>query len=391
MTRNGDRFRLGINYWPRSSGMYAWQAFDIGEWREDFSRIAALGLEVVRFFLMWEHVQPGPREVDRIALDQVAAVMDALADSGLRGMPTLFCGHMSGVNWLPAWTLDPRVPHGRFRTITLAGESPFGIGDFYADPALLAAQRLFCARVAGRIGAHPALFAWDLGNEFSNLRDPAHPFDAREWSRSLTGALRARSAAPVTGGTHGEDLERDRRLRLSSLCDPWEFATMHGYSVYSAFARDRLDTNVVPFLFDLAGSFARKRVLFSEFGNPTCPPGPPPPYACLNENELADYGARVLDKLHRAGALGAMWWCWADYVPALAALPPFDRAPHELTFGIVRADGSFKPIAQCLAAFAQQRRTVQTVLPRLGDEEAYYRGLPSSTARAYEEFTACAR
>ena len=71
---------------------------------------------------------------------------------------------------------------------------------------------------------------------------------------------------------------------------------------------------------------------------------------------MAEYASAVLDRLHARGALGAFWWCWADYDPSLASLPPFDRAPHELRFGIVRSDGSLKPVAERLAAFAREAR-----------------------------------
>ena len=45
------RFSLGVNYWPRRSAMAMWRRFDAGEIREDFARIAGLGLDAVRFFL----------------------------------------------------------------------------------------------------------------------------------------------------------------------------------------------------------------------------------------------------------------------------------------------------------------------------------------------------
>ena len=271
-----SRFLLGINYWPRSSAMYAWERFDLAEIREDMARIKSLGLDVVRFFLLWERFQPHPDVVDEAALEQFEAVMAAIHDTGLQAMPTLFCGHMSGVNWLPAWTLDPDTPHGRFRTISGGSASPYGIGDFYADPHLLRAQTLFAHRVAERVRDHPALYAWDLGNEFSNLREPATPTDAAAWSVRLTETLIEYSNVGATGGLHGEDLERDRHIRPSSISKPWSFATMHGYPVYSAFARDRMDPNVVPFLMQVTQSCSGKRVLFSELGNPQCAPGQRP-------------------------------------------------------------------------------------------------------------------
>ena len=45
-----------------------------------------------------------------------------------------------------------------------------------------------------------------------------------------------------------------------------------------------------------------------------------------------------------------MLWCFSDYASALHAVPPFDRATHERSFGLWRADGSPKPaVAQVTA------------------------------------------
>jgi endo-1,4-beta-mannosidase len=382
-----ERFLLGVNYWPRTSAMSMWTRFDLGEIDEDFARIAAMGLEVVRFFLLWEAFQPTPDAMSPEALDRFEAVLDRAAAHGLRTMPTLFCGHMSGVNWLPAWALDPAYPSPRFRTFTASGESPFGIGDFYTGE-LLDAQRTFARAVGERAREHAAVFCWDLGNEFSNLRPPRSASDAQHWSAALTHDLFTTSNIASTGGLHGEDLTFDRAIRPSSIAEPWRFATMHGYPVYSAFARGPGDAEVVPFLAALATSCSHKRVLFSEFGNPTCPPhgSASGSYACLTEDEMAVYARRVLDRLQHRGALGAFWWCWADYAPDLASTPPFDGAPHELSFGIVRGDGSEKPVAQALAAFARERRDVRETPPPIVEEAAFYAGLPATLDDAYAAY-----
>lgn len=390
--------------------MHMWQRYDAGEIREDFARIAGLGLDSVRFFLRWDDFQPAPESMDPLMLERLEEVVGIAADANLRVMPTLFSGHMSGVNWLPAWTLDRSTPAGRFRTITRDGESPLGIGDFYAGP-LLDAQLLFARSVGERLREHPAIVAWDLGNEFSNLREPTSEAAAADWSRRLSAALRETSGLPVTAGTHGEDLTRDRNMRFASLCAPFAFATMHGYSVYSSFARNRLDAEVVPFLSLLAASFSFKPLLFTEFGNPTCPQNklspfervalpdePPTPtisaedplfatYACLTEQENATYCTAVLERLHADGRLGAYFWCWADYASSLHADPPFDRATHELSFGIIRSDGSEKPVATALAAFAREKREVVPArdMPMISSTY-YYRTLPTSTKTLFDAF-----
>ncbi len=149
-------FQLGVNYWPHSSAMAMWSRFDPGEIGEDFARIAGLGLRVVRFFLTWETFQPQPYEVDGTALRRLDAVLEAARAHGLQTMPTLFTGHMSGVNWLPEWTLDRSRPAGRFRTISGGRDVPAGAGDLYRGP-LLDAQRYFARALGARYRAHAAI------------------------------------------------------------------------------------------------------------------------------------------------------------------------------------------------------------------------------------------
>lgn len=406
-------FLLGINYWPRRSAMYMWERFDLGEIREDFAHIRALGLSVVRFFLSWDDFQPAADRMDESMMHRFDAFMDALADAGLQAMPTFFTGHMSGVNFLPEWVLDRSRPHGRFRTFGRDSvEFPWGAGDFYGEP-LLGALRFQVRAIGARARGHQALYLWDLGNEFSNVRSASSPQQAAQWSRTLTDDLREVSGAGCVAGTHGEDITDDRGIRPSSFCAPHECAIMHGYSVYGDLARSRTDPEVVPFLCQLWQSMAGKPVLFSEFGNPSCPPGtvspydrqplpgdPPAdtsqlpanaaPYACLTDDEMAVYCNEVLERLHRRGALGAFWWNWANYSPELSSTPPFDRADHEMTFGIIRVDGSEKPVARTLQNFAAQARQTVAPPPPIVREADWYanRADKAYQRRMYEQYLA---
>lgn len=403
-------FLLGINYWPRRSAMYMWERFDLGELREDFARIRSLGLSVVRFFITWDDFQPQADRMDPAMLLKFDGVMSALADAQLRAMPTFFTGHMSGVNYLPEWSLDRSRPHGRFRTFGRGlREMPWGIGDFYSG-SLLDAARLHVRTIGERCRRHEALYMWDLGNEFSNMRSANSPQESANWSKRLTEDLFEVSGAATSAGNHSEDLTEDRGIRPSSFCAPFPCSVMHGYSVYSHFARSRTDPEVVPFLCQVMQSMSGKAVLFNEAGNPTCPPGtvspydrvplpgqPPPdarelppnaaPYACLTEDEMARYCYDVLDRLQQRGAIGAFWWNWADYAKALADTPPFDKAKHELTFGIIRSDGNYKAVAQTLARFAQEARPVVPPPAPIVREEDWYANVNQAYQKArYEEY-----
>jgi len=409
----GAPFLLGVNYWPRRCAMAWWRAFDPGEFEDDCARMATLGLRAVRFFLMWEDLQPEPDHLDAGVLAHADRVLDACARHDLLAMPTLFTGHMSGVNWLPRWTLERGTPAGRFRTIAGGLERASGIGDFYADPILLRAQ-VFCAsRLAERWRGHPALWAFDLGNEFSNLREPRTPADAASWSARLCEALAPANVA-ITGGLHAEDVERDRGIRPSTISRRWQVATMHGYAVYSLWSRGRRDADAVPFL----GAVMRalqggKPMLFSEWGAPQCPPGTRSPseyvllpgaqgeadvpaqpapgmasYACYTERELAEYAMAALARLHREGAVGAFYWCWSDYDPALAQAPPFDRAPWELRFGLHDERGAIKEIGERLRSFCRSGPTIQPPLAFDVDEAAWYADPPRYLREAYARYLA---
>jgi hypothetical protein len=403
--------------------MGMWRRFDAVEIAEDVARIAGLGLDAIRIFLRWDDFQPQPDALDRAMLEHLERVVGLAAGAGLQVVPVLFCGHASGVNFLPAWSLDSKRSHGRYRTIVGDSESPFGLGNPYTAP-LLDAQLRFARAVGERLRGHAGIRAWDLGHAFSNVREPgskrvssgehstepASEPEVADWSRRLTAALHESSAIEVTAGTQAADVTQDRSLRLSSLCAPFGFASMAGSTVSCAFARNRLDPEVVPFLATLAAAFSFKAVLVTGFGNPTCPrdkfsaferfagPSERPnltisaddtafaTYPCLTEYENATYCTDVLERLHADGRLGAFWWCWADYADDERE-PPFDEAPHERSFGIIRSDGTEKPVARALAAFAAEGRSVarSNDMPMISSTY-YYRTLPTSTKTLYDAF-----
>ena len=102
----GRKFILGSNYWPREKAMYWWGEFDLSPARRDFSLMAEYGLELIRVFLLWEDFQPEINRISVRALDDLVRVADLANDRRIKILPTFFCGHMCGVNWLPSWILE---------------------------------------------------------------------------------------------------------------------------------------------------------------------------------------------------------------------------------------------------------------------------------------------
>jgi len=339
-----------------------WSLFNKAEVENDFARIAAGGFDSVRVFLTWEDFQPEENRADQAALDRLVEVADLAVEFGLALMPTLFTGHMSGVNWIPSWALGCSSVDDRFRVVSQGKVVKAGLRNWYTDGGVEAAQCLLAAEVASALAGHPALLAWDLGNENSNCVIPQTRASAHRWLARVSAAIRGVDAeALVTVGLHMEDLEEDRRLgpRESSVsCD---FLSMHGYPIYAQWADGPADYRLLPFLARLTRWLGEGReVMFTEFGLPTYNRGARGEQSALliEEDAAAVYTAAALEALRRAGCAGAMLWCYSDYEPALQRTPPFDLAPHELSFGLWRADGSPKASVEAVAAFAGAERCV---------------------------------
>ncbi len=144
------------------------------------------------------------------------------------------------------------------------------------------------------------------------------------------------------------------------------------------------------------GSVADADVLFSEFGLPTYREGDPASDRArvtsssplIEENMAARYVGRVLAGLRRAGATGAMLWCYSDYEPATFALPPLDEAIHERSFGLWRADGTPKPAVEVVRAFAGEPRLAPPEAEPWIDVDAdrYWRRPGAELMRLYERY-----
>ncbi len=344
-----------------------WSDFDREEVAADFARIAASGLDSIRLFLTWADFQPTPNEVDRHMLNRLIAVADLATGAGVTLVPTLFTGHMSGVNWIPAWALGGTDRDDRFRVVSNGRVNGSALRNWYSDPLIVRAQAFLATETAGALAGHEAVWMWDLGNENSNCVIPPTASTAREWLRQIASAIRtADPDARLTIGLHMEDLENDRVLGPREASDVCEVLSMHGYPIYARWADGPTDEQLLPFLAAVTGWLAGggRDVLFAEFGLPTYRRGDPAgeavrrqdPSSLVEEATAAAYTERALGALQAAGCMGAMLWCYSDYDSAIWKDPPLDLAVHERSFGLWRADGSPKPSVAVVEAFAGARR-----------------------------------
>jgi endo-1,4-beta-mannosidase len=260
--------------------------------------------------------------VDRQLLDRLIAVADLADHTGLALIPTLFTGHMSGVNWIPSWALGGTDGDDRFRVVSGGRVMGTGLRNWYSDDAMVRAQVLLAGEVASALAGHEAIWMWDLGNENSNCVLPPSRSSARDWLRRIVSAIRTSDqSALVTVGLHMEDLEQDRKLGPQLAAEVGDLLSMHGYPSYTPWADGPTDEQLLPFLAHVA-------------------------------RWLGDGSDLLFSALQDAGCAGAMMWCHSDYDSALWERPPLDLAVHERSFGLWRADASPKPSLAAVEAFA---------------------------------------
>jgi endo-1,4-beta-mannosidase len=326
----------------------AWlKPYDPALTRRHFGRAAGAGFDSVRVFLPWEDAQPTAGTVDPAVLGHLVDVADAAGEAGVELIVTLFTGHMSGVNWIPSWATGAGSRDPRFRVIAGGRVQPdeSGLRNWYTDPEVTAAQERLAGAAARALAGHPAIWAWDLGNENSNCTVPPDRPTGEAWLERMAGAIRAADAGrPVTIGTHMEDLEEDRGIGPAEAARHCDFVCMHGYPIYAGWAEGPTDHHLLPFLAQVTRWLSGGAdVLFEEVGLPPALDTLAAEAPLVSEASAAAYTGRSLDALREAGCTGALLWCFSDYDEALYRLPPLDLATHERSFGLWRADGSPKP------------------------------------------------
>ena len=383
-------FELGVNYWPRRSAMYMWRELDIVQVRDEMAQIADLGFDVVRLFALTQDFLPQPLTVAGDMVDHLVEVVRAAKDAGLRIVPTLIVINMSGKFWWPAWMLDAQ---GR-------------PGDLFSDPTILRSQSMLVETCARALAGDDAIRAFDLSNEIDDSQRPRTRDAGWLWAALLANTVRrVAPGTPIQIGMHLPSLTTEQYMRVDDVAEVADEDLMHAYPLYCDMARSFLDPELVPFSCALTAGLAGtgRPPLMQEFGLCTAPPGvaghtitddflgQPLRQYLASEEEGAEYYQAVLERLVNIGAAGAYAWCYGDYDSRLFDRPPISTAVRERTFGLVRADGSEKPVAAVFRNFRKRRDAGALAgpgaggVPRVLDVSAdeYYRAPRANFERLY--------
>jgi endo-1,4-beta-mannosidase len=356
--KNHD-FTIGVNYWPQRTAMFMWRHFDPATVKEDMAAIAALGCSCVRIFLLWEDFQPHPRQCAVVMLDRLVKFMELAGDCKLGVIPTLFTGYAAGLRWLPPWMLLASADPGGDGIFSLGGVHSLRAKNPYEDVEVLEAELYFLRELTNALVGHPALFAWDLGNEPFRWAIPPDEIAVSIWFQAMSETLRDRTGSvPITLGLGPDDLEAQPKLTLLPASRYLDYLSIHVYPCRLSWAGGPLDPGPLPFVGSMTHWLTDKPVLLQEFGVPTAPmlkqgrtmQELPQDLSLVDEEGAARFAEKSLGLARRFGMIGAFWGCYGDYHPITWSQPPLDRNANERFLGLLRDDGSPKPVATVFGA-----------------------------------------
>lgn len=323
-----DRYIVGVNYWASHAAHKMWERWDAEQVEQDMALVRSLGLNAVRTFFWTPQLNPLPGVIDQNVLIHFQEFLDICQRHRLSVFPTIFVGHMSGINWDIPWR------QGR---------------DFCADPYMVYWESYLVKELVARFKDHPAILGWILTNELPNYTGSLRPETATTWTRAMYYA--AREADPnVIVGT-GDGARCEARPDYDGFRVEWirDHVSYFGVHLYNYFHWEQGDFDELRTAYRIPCRIryvdVGKPVLLEEFGLSDLNSG---------SEEAVGYYRSVLYGSWANGACGALAWCLTDF--DLMDMTPYEFQPHELKFGVATATRKPKPQGEELAAFARFAR-----------------------------------
>jgi endo-1,4-beta-mannosidase len=356
-----ERFSIGINYWPGETAMYWWRMFSSAQVKRDFSVLAEYRFDVARINLLWEDFQPEIGMVSVRALDHLVQVANIAHDHRLQILPTFFCGHLSGFNWVPSWLVESGKTKGDFPVCTEGKIIKNRLRNMFTDRDVRKAQKLFVHETASALQGHPAIWGWDLGNQITRFAIPPSQDHTRAWFEEMLNELRRRDAhLPVTTAIHQGDLERPGLMGPKEAAGYCDFLSVHAGPPFPQWADGSGDSLFPVFQCLMTKWLGGKKVILESLGIPTKPPA-----GALNESDrerlestrlfsegdAESYVHKVLNLLGQNGVSGAFARGFADFDSNLWEKPPFDERIQERFYGLFHGNGAAKQSAHIFSEF----------------------------------------
>lgn len=347
-------FMVGCNYWASHAGLMMWRDWQPGIVEDDFRQLAEANIKVIRVFPLWPDFQPicqhyssggnlreirfKDRPLPEEGIESTGVSVQALghfkemADLAEKYDIRLIVGLVTG--WMSGELFVPPALEGR---------------KILSDPVSLMWQIRFVRTFVKQFKDHPAVLAWDLGNECNVMER----IDGREaaylWTASISNAIRAEDKSRlVISGMHGLKSSVSEAWRIQDQGELTDVLTTHPYALFTPYAgldaRNSIRTTM--------HSAAETRLYADVSGKPCLAEeigmlGPME----ANESVTASFARTALFSLWANDCRGFLWWC--AYDQNHLQFPPYEWSAVERDLGLFRTDRSPKPVANELMNFSR--------------------------------------
>ncbi len=352
-------FVVGCNYWASHAGTFMWSDWCEDVVDEDLYQLSQSGLQVLRVFPLWPDFQPlkilrggagepvefrwgeeplpkdefGAAGVDPVMVDRFQVFTNLAGKHGLKIIVGLVTGWMSGRLFVP---------------------SAFDGLNVLSDPVALQWQVRLVRFLVQRFKNHPAILAWDLGNECNCMADLPNHQSAWIWTNAITSAIRLEDQSrPVVSGMHSLAPGRKAIWTMQDQAELTDLLTTHPYPYFTPHC-DQDPANTIR---TILHSTAESR-FYADIGGKPCMAeeigtlGP----ILASEAIAANFIRTCLFSLWAHNCQGLLWWCAFDQLHLEHA--PYDWAACERELGLIRKDKTIKPVLKELGNFGTWLETL---------------------------------
>ena len=344
LTQSG-KYVIGCNYWASHAGTNMWSDWRPDVLEADLKQMSEDGIQVIRVFPVWPDFQPiyqfyrgkgalrevrfkdGPLSLDGPGKDGVS--IEALghfrqfADMAEKHNIKLIVGLVTG--WMSGRLLVPQALEGK---------------NILTDPTSIMWQVKLVRNMVHEFKNHPAVLAWDLGNECNEMAGVENYQAAYVWTASITNAIKAEDKTrPVVSGMHSLTSDCKANWRIQDQAELTDLLTTHPYPFWTPYTNQDPANTIRTIMLSSAetrfyGDIGGKPCLVEETGIM----GP------MEANELnkSKFLRSILFNNWANDCEGLLWWC--AYDQNQLDFPPYEWSSVERDLGMYRTDRSAKPV-----------------------------------------------
>lgn len=358
---------LGVNYWASHAATKMWTQWDEKIVENDLLALSGLGIKLLRVFPIWPDFQPlmvlrihctkggfprayaftgerplpvteaGQAGVDETMMERFERLCDLAEKYNLKVIVPLINGHMTYRVYLPP-ALD-------------------GI-DTFTDPEAIMWQIKFVRYFVRRMKHHPAILAWELGNESNCMSCAETRAAAWSWTAIISDAVKSQDTERLLmSGMHSLQLHDMRKPNsINSSKNKWlikdqaencDMLTTHPYSMWRSYVNcdqsnslrwvmlatteNTLYSNISGKL-SIVEEIGTLRRTFSDFSS------------------LGRQLNNILWLLWANDARALLWWCSFDQTSL--EFPPYDWDEAGMEHGIMQCDYTLNPTGKAITEFA---------------------------------------